>query len=301
MKDKNKKKGPQFVRWFNPVIMALKNLGGSGTPSEVVEYVSKIEKVPEEVQQEKLKNGGLRFSNQVHFARQYLVWAGLLDSSQRGVWSLTEKGNAIKELTHQDALKIFEEQHALHSKRQNKKDEITENITETQDDDEEEDDEVIKGENYKSYKDEVLNRLKKMTAKNFEHFTKRLLREYGFEKVEVTGGPKDKGLDGNGILKVNPFVSFRVVFQCKKYDDAVTSSEISKFRGSIPSSVDKGILITTGYFTADAKAQAQEPSLKPIEIIDGEQLIELMEEMQLGLKPTFEIDHDFFDDFIKSH
>lgn len=299
MKDKNKKKGPQFIRWYFPVIKALKELGGSGTPSEVVEYVSRLEKVPEEVQQEKLKNGGLRFSNQVHFARQYLVWAGFLDSSQRGVWSLTEKGNAIKDLSHQDALKLFEEQHALHSNQQyKKKEKNTDNIPETQDD---EGEEVIRSENHKSYKDEVLSRLKKMTAKNFEHFTKRLLREYGFEKVEVTGGPKDKGLDGNGILKVNPFVSFRVVFQCKKYDDAVTSSEISKFRGSIPSSADKGILITTGFFTSDAKAQAQEPSLKPIEIIDGEQLVELMEQMQLGLKPTFEIDHAFFDDFIKNY
>lgn len=297
MKDKNKKKGPQFIRWFNPVIKALKELGGSGTPSEIVEYVSRIEKVPEEVQQEKLKNGGLRFSNQVHFARQYLVWAGLLDSSKRGVWSLTEKGNALKDLSHQEALHLFEEQHALHSNAQNKKDKDSANIPDAQAD---EDEEVLASGDYKGYKDEVLTRLKKMTAKNFEHFTKRLLREYGFEKVEVTGGPKDKGLDGNGILKVNPFVSFRVVFQCKKYDDAVTSSEISKFRGSIPSSVDKGILITTGYFTADAKAQAQEPSLKPIEIIDGEQLVELMAEMKLGLKPTYEIDNDFFDDFIKN-
>lgn len=297
MKDKNKKKGPQFIRWFNPVIKALKDLGGSGTPSEVVEYVSKMEKVPEEVQQEKLKNGGLRFSNQVRFARQYLVWAGLLDSSKRGVWSLTENGNALKDLSHQEALHLFEGQHALHSNLQNNKDKDSVNIPGAQAD---EDEEVLASGDYKNYKDEVLTRLKKMTAKNFEHFTKRLLREYGFEKVEVTGGPKDKGLDGNGILKVNPFVSFRVVFQCKKYDDAVTSSEIAKFRGSIPSNVDKGILITTGYFTANAKAHAQGTSLKPIEIIDGEQLVELMAEMKLGLKPTYEIDNDFFDDFIKN-
>jgi hypothetical protein len=56
-------------------------------------------------------------------------------------------------------------------------------------------------------------------------------------------------------------------------------------------------VITTGYFTSDAKKRAQEPGLLPIELIDGEQLIKLMEEMELGLKPTYEVNHDFFDDF----
>ena len=136
-----------------------------------------------------------------------------------------------------------------------------------------------------------------MPAASFEHFCKRLLREYGFERVERTGGPKDKGLDGNGILKVNPFVSFRVVFQCKRYSDSVTSSEVATFRGSIPNNADKGLLITTGYFTSDAKKLAQEPGYLPIELIDGEQLIDLMEQRELGLKPTYEVNHEFFDSF----
>jgi restriction system protein len=282
------KNGPQFVKWLNPVIQAIKELGGSGRASEIVELVAKREKVPEEQQKSRLKSGGSRFNNQVYFARQYLVWAGILDSSQHGVWSFTDKGKSIKELPYENALKLVEEQQARFSSARKLKLTIKQNDEEAGEDN----DELIA-----QYKIDVLSRLKKMSPKHFEHFTKRLLRESGFEKVEVTGGPKDKGLDGNGILKVNPFFSFRVVFQCKRYDEAVTSSEISKFRGSIPSSVDKGILITTGYFTSDAKSQAQEPSLKPVELIDGEQMVELMEKMKLGLKSTFTIDEDFFNDF----
>jgi restriction system protein len=56
-------------------------------------------------------------------------------------------------------------------------------------------------------------------------------------------------------------------------------------------------MITTGYFTSDAKSLAQNPGLKPIELIDGDQLIELLEKMELGLKPTFIVDEDFFDGF----
>jgi restriction system protein len=92
-------------------------------------------------------------------------------------------------------------------------------------------------------------------------------------------------------------VSFRVVFQCKRYDGSVTSGEVSEFRGSIPSNADKGLLITTGSFTSDAKKRAQEPGLLPVELINGEQLIKIMEKMKLGLKATYEVNHEFFDDF----
>lgn len=285
MAKKKVKKGPQFVQWFDPVLKALKELGGSGTVSEVVELVAKLEDVPEDVQKEKLNSGGLRFNNQVQFARQYLVWEGLLESSKRGVWSLTERG-AKTDLTHPQALKIFEKQHALHQGIRKNAPSVDKDVGDNDVDSD-----------TRTYKTEVLKLLKKLAPASFEHFSKRLLREYGFEKVEVTGGPKDKGIDGTGILKINPFVSFRVAFQCKRYDQTVVSSAISTFRGSIPSSVDKGILITTGYFTADAKTLAQDPGLKPIELIDGDQLIVLMEEMELGLRPTFEVDTAFFDEF----
>ena len=278
-----RKKGPQFVKWFNPLLTALKQLGGSGSPAEVIAAIAENEKIPESFQQEKLKSGGLRFNNQVHFARQYLLWAGLLGSSQRGIWTLTEKG-ASTELTHDEALNIFKEQHALHQ-----------GATQNTLSEKAEDEEVKSSE--ASYKQQAISRLKSLSPTAFEHFSKRLLREYGFEKLEVTGGPKDKGIDGTGILKINPFVSFRVVFQCKRYDQAVVSSAIATFRGSIPSSVDKGILITTGYFTSDAKSLAQEKGLTPIELIDGDQLIELMEKMELGLKPTFVLDDEFFETF----
>jgi len=286
------KQGPHFIRYLDPVIKALKELGGSGTPSEVVEIVARLKSVSEEEQKETLKTGASRFVNQVHFARQYLVWEGLLASSKRGVWSLTEKGMQSVEISHATALEIFGRQHALHTSSYEKGIQVSDSKqpgAASSDD--------VSPAEIPRYRKDVLEILKKMSPESFEHFCKRLLREYGFERVERTGGPKDKGLDGNGILKINPFVSFRVVFQCKRYDGSVTSSEVAEFRGSIPSNADKGLLITTGYFTSDAKKRAQEPGLLPIELIDGEELIKLMEEMELGLKPTYEVNHDFFDDF----
>ena len=276
-----KPKGPKFVRYFWPVIRALKELSGSGTPSEVIEIVARTEKVSESEQEETLPSGGLRFANQVHFARQYLVWAGLISSSERGVWALTDSGNALSSLPHDKALELFKREHQAHQATR-KKSEL----------DTQADPDVPK------YVSDILRYIRvDLTPSGFEHFCKRLLREYGFERVTVTGGPKDKGLDGDGLLKINPFMSFRVVFQCKRYEDAVTSSHVSTFRGSIPTNVDKGILITTSYFTTDAIRMAQDPGMKPIELIDGEQLVELMKKMNLGVRATYVVDEQFFDDF----
>lgn len=282
--DNSKVKGPQFVAYFMPILEALREMGGSAKPQEIIERIATQLKVTETQQQEKTKTGVPRFANKVHWARQYLVWAGLLDSSKHGVWGLTENGWKAS-FTQEEAVELFKKTHKARAtvKTDTREPVVNEEVIETT---------VPEG-----YKEELLKVLQGLPPKGFEHFTKRLLREFGFERVEVTGGPKDKGLDGHGVLKVNPFVSFRVVFQCKRYADAVTSSQVATFRGSIPDNADKGLLITTGYFTSDATKLAQEPGLRPIELVDGDQIVALMEKLQLGLKATYKVDEDFFDEF----
>ena len=138
-----------------------------------------------------------------------------------------------------------------------------------------------------------------MTPRGFENFCMRLLREHGFEGLKATGGPNDKGIDGEGILRLNAFISFSVVFQCKRYASGttVTSKEISAFRGSIPASIDKGIFITTSEFTASARTIARDTDKKPIELISGKDILDLMEKIELGLQTTFKVRDEFFDDF----
>ena len=62
---------------------------------------------------------------------------------------------------------------------------------------------------------------------------------------------------------------------------------------------EKGLIITTGRFTKEAKSEASRDGVTPIELIDGNRLVELFEKYRLGLKPVtvFEIDHDFFRSF----
>ena len=115
----------------------------------------------------------------------------------------------------------------------------------------------------------------------------------------MTGKSGDGGIDGVGTLQVNPLVSFKILFQCKRYANTVSPSQVRDFRGAMAGRADKGIIITTGTFTAEARREASRDGVPPIELLDGEKLIDMLEKLELGLKPvtTYEIEHEFFKDF----
>jgi restriction system protein len=285
-----KHKGPEFIRFFEPILQVLKESGGSGTTSEVIDRAIELLRIPEAEQEVALKNGQSRIRNQVQWARLYLVRSGYLDSSRRGVWSLTEKG-AAADLATFDAYSVFQRvQSELQTDRKKKQlqepfiDEVDQTTVEPAD-----------------YKGELLALVRSLPPSGFERLCQRLLRESGFQRVIVTGRSGDGGIDGIGVLQVNPFVTFSVLFQCKRYQGSVTPSHIRDFRGAMIGRADKGIIITTGTFTLDAKKEARRDGVPPIELVAGEDLIHLFEDLQLGLLPrkTFEIDRKFFDEFTR--
>lgn len=147
----------------------------------------------------------------------------------------------------------------------------------------------------------TLNLIKSIPPSGFERLTQRLLRESGFQLVSVTGKTGDGGIDGIGTLQINPFVSFNVLFQCKRYQGAVTPSQVRDFRGAMMGRADKGLIITTGTFTLDAKREARRDGVPPIELVDGDMLIEMFERHKLGLIPkrTYKIDVKFFEEYKK--
>ena len=285
-------RGPKFIQYFQPVIDALVELGGSGQPSEVKKLIADNLSITEEEQSEQISSGESRFSNSIGWARLYLVKAGYIDSSTRGVWSLTEQGRNIQ-LSNKEALQLFQKIHKQYSvERKKKKDKIDKAAGEEASEDFLDD----------SIEHRVifLNKLMELPPDGFERLCQRLLRESGFESVSVTGRSGDGGLDGIGILEVNPFVSFKVLFQCKRYSGSVTPSQVRDFRGAMMGRADKGIILTTGTFTLEAKKEAVRDGVPAIELVDGEKLLDMFEALELGLNPkkAYDVDEKFFDDFM---
>lgn len=286
---RKKDEGAQFVRYFGPLLDALRGLGGSARAEEAVNKVAADLALPDEVLNETLPSGGSRFRNQVAWARFYLVREGLIDSSKHGVWSLTKEG-LVTTLTAEEArqlflrwVKVFQEQR----RQKEKKEPVAEHVAEGT------------GAVSKDYREEVLELLMGLPPAGFERLSQRLLREAGFTQVTVTGQSGDGGIDGFGTLQVNPLVSFKVLFQCKRYARSVAPSQIRDFRGAMYGRADKGIIITTGTFSVEARREATRDGAPPIELIDGEKLIDMLEKLELGLTAvtTFEVEHAFFNEF----
>ena len=291
-----KQKKAEFFKWMGPLLDALRELGDSGTPREASDLVAKNMGVSDEKKEELMKSGTPRFHNQVCWARQYLVWEGLISAEKRGVWQLTKQGRDthISEADGRELFKKWVEIHAL--QRKEKRDAESHKVPDAQSPEQATDLEGVY-----THREELLEVLRNISPDGFERFCKYILRLYGFENVQVTPKGKDGGIDGYGVLQLNPFVSFKVIFQCKRYQGTVSRAQVGDLRNAMIGRADKGIMITTGNFSEDAKREADREGAPAIELIDAETLIDMMEGEEVGLTPktVYEVDYQFFDKYME--
>ncbi len=290
--------GPKFIRFFWPVLASLRDLGGSARPREVVDLVLDNLEIDDDERAERTKSGSLRVANQVHWARNYLVWAGLLDGSQRGRWALSNDGWAIplEQQSHETALALFKRVRAEHSDEWGQATPVDD-----ADDADPEDPPAAITESESTeiaLTTDLRSTVLALSSGGFENLCKRLLTELGLVQLRTVGQAGDRGIDVEGHLRVNSVVSFRVGVQCKLYSDGnkVIPRQIREFQGAL-GPFDRGIFMTTSVFTQQAEEQATSPGYKPIDLIDGERLVELLQEYDLGIKRVTLVDEDFFSPF----
>ena len=145
----------------------------------------------------------------------------------------------------------------------------------------EEGEETVGEDGDQGWKERLLGILLELPPDRFEHLARRLLREAGFTNTKVIGRSGDGGIDGLGVYRLS-LVSFPVFFQCKRYRGSVRAGDVRDFRGAMAGRGDRGLLITTGAFTADARQEATREGAPAIDLIDGEHLCELLKEHNLG-------------------
>lgn len=274
---------PTFDQLMNPLLRALNALGGSGSVEEIYNRVTTDLALSEEVlsiahNPEKSNQSEVEY--RLGWARTYLKKIGLLDNSSRGVWSICAERRGVIEVDPKDVVRSVREMTSAESQE-----DIPIN-SETS----------VELPGWKEQIHRIIT--KDLDAAAFERLTMRLLRESGFVQVEVTGRTGDGGIDGKGIARLHGFLSFHVVFQCKKYQGSVSSSHIRDFRGAMVGRADKGLFITTGTFTRDAIKEAIRDGAPPIDLVDGDQLAEKLKEYALGVKTEVVeriiIDSDWF-------
>ncbi len=220
----------------------------------------------------------------VGFAITRLKWSGLIDNSERGMWSLTEKGRKTRKVDLEEVEK------SVRQKKQTRKQANTEEDLQVEDSVDATD----------LWREDLLDTLRNIPPDAFERLCRRLLLESGFIEVEITGRSGDGGIDGHGLIRLAGLISFPVLFQCKRYSGSVGASVIRDFRGAMMGRAEKGLILTTGRFTVEAHREATRDGAMPVDLIDGELLIERIKELELGVRvikrvvEDVEVDRDWF-------
>jgi restriction system protein len=256
---------------MNPLLRALRALGGSGSVEEIYDKVVELEKLPEDVLSQlhdSEKSNQTEVAYRLAWARTYLKKYGFLDNSSRGVWALTAKAKETEQVDPQDVVRTVR---ALDRKERPEESPETEVPSE-----------VSEEEQWKQKLHAILTQ--KLPADAFERLVQRLLRESGFTQVEVTGRSGDGGIDGRGIARIHGFMSFHVLFQCKRYKGSVSAGEIRDFRGAMVGRADKGLFITTGAFSPAAVKEATRDGAPPIDLVDGSELADKLRDLGLGVR-----------------
>lgn len=280
---------PTYDALLLPILHALKNLGGSGTIEEINDEVIRALNLSDEVLN--VLHGNTSKSEVEYrsgWTRTYLKKYGLIENSARGVWSLTSTSINLDDIDPKEIVRIVKGKSA----NGNTKEDFAgiDNANEL----------VASVEHLEeiAWHQRLHNVLLSLSPDAFERLTQRLLRESGFIQVQVTGKSGDGGIDGVGIARINGFLSFHVLFQCKRYQGSVTASQIRDFRGAMQGRTDKGLVVTTGTFTRDAIKEATRDGAPPIDLIDGEQLVHRLKDLKLGVHikmiESVEVDLDWF-------
>lgn len=255
---------PTYDELIEPLFKALIQLGGSASNEELEEEVADLMRLTDKQLNEIHKGTKTKFSYRLAWARTYLKRFGLINNSTRGVWALTSDGQKRRFVNKDEIVKSVKKEASESTPKKNGRE--PEELKELQ------------------WQEKALSVIRSIPPDAFERLCQRLLRESGFTSVEVTGKVGDGGIDGKGIIRLGGLLSFHVNFQSKRYKGSVSSKDVRDFRGATEGRADKGLMITTGTFTREAKKEAQRDGASPIDLIDGELLVEKLKELGLGIE-----------------
>lgn len=255
---------PKYDELIEPLFIAMHELGGSASIDEQEEKVAEIMQLSDDQLSEIHRDNKTKFSYRLAWSRTYLKRFGVLTNSSRGVWALTSEGQKQKFVSKSDVKKYVQSLDRKTSTKANNKE--PEELEELQ------------------WQQQALDVIKSISPDAFERLCQRILRESGFTSVEVTGKAGDGGIDGKGVVRLGGLLSFHVVFQCKRYQGSISPSIVRDFRGAMVGRADKGLLITTGSFTREARKEAQRDGAPPLDLIDGNDLVAKLKELEMGIE-----------------
>jgi len=298
---------PDFQSFFKP-LLDLAADGKEHTLKETREVLTQNMNLSESDLNEILPSGSQKkFDNRVAWAKSYFVQAKILESPQRGVYRITKRGQELHKKGHGridvKILNQYPEFVEFHTAKQGKG--VKKSYKQVSSD--ETPQETLE-QSYQSIRNdlasELLTKVKDNTPSFFENLVVDLMLALGYGGSRLDAGQSigqsgDEGIDG--IIKEDRLGLDVIYLQAKRWDGTVGRPEIQKFVGALHGKrAKKGVFITTGRFSSDAKGYVENIEPKVI-LIDGYELADLMIDYDLGVSSTVtyevkRIDTDYFEE-----
>ena len=292
---------PDFQSFFKPLLDFASD-GKEHSMRDARDAIAKVMALPEENMKELLSSGlQTKFDNRVAWAKSYLVQAKVLEAPRRGHFRITKRGLDlhkqgykridIKILNQYPEFVEFHKPRTLREEPEVASSETPEELLEKA---------------YESIKSDLAGQVLERITTNSPQFFEKLVVDlmvamgYGGSRVDAgksVGGTGDEGIDG--IIKEDRLGLDVVYLQAKRWGGTVGRPDIQKFVGALHGKrAKKGVFITTGKFSDDARAYVETIDPKVI-LIDGRMLAELMIDHDLGVTMTAtyqikRIDSDYF-------
>ncbi len=295
---------PDFQTVMLPLLRHLE--GGERQSQETIDALAiEFGLTPEERAQRLPSGRQATFNNRVGWAKSHLKAAGLVDSPQRAVYRLTDRGRQVL-ATHPASVGVpflnrYPEYVAF---RQGGSGPVNPLPPAPVTDDRTPDDLMEDG--YSQLRvalvDDLRERIAEMPPAGFEQLVIDVLAAMGYGGPQanaglVVGRGGDEGIDG--VIKEDRLGLETIYVQAKRWQGAVGRPEIQRFAGALQGQrARKGVFITSSSFTAEAKGYAKAIQTT-IVLVDGAQLADFMIDHDVGVTTgrhfdVKRIDSDYF-------
>ena len=256
---------PDFQSVMLPLLEQLAD-GGARSVPDLAEKIARHFGLSESERSETLPSGYGRLNNRVHWARTYLGKAGLIETPSRGLARITQRGrDVLSSRPDRIDVKLLERYPEFvafkqRSSAQGEPAATNANVSETAPASDETPQEAIERASREieaDLADELLSRIKANPPTFFERLVVDLLLAMGYGGTsrnagQVLGQSGDGGIDG--VIQEDRLGLDNIYVQAKRWDGSVGRPVVQGFVGSLTGrSASKGVLITTGTFTQDAR------------------------------------------------
>ena len=296
---------PDFQSLMRPLLAQIED-GREHAYRDVVDALASDFKLTPEERKVMLPSGqALLFSNRVGWAKTHLRMAGLVESTARGVFKITERGKVVLSANRDRIdLRVLRNQPGYEEAKSKKRE--PNGVVLSEEGREIRTPEEVIEESYQSIRDglgsDLLQKLKLGSPVFFERLVVELLVRMGYggtrkDAGQAIGRSGDEGVDG--IIKEDRLGLDTIYIQAKRWEGTVSRPEIQKFAGALQGfRAKKGIFITTSSFTSEARDYASKIESK-IVLIDGERLWNLMLDYEIGVNTVAtytiqKVDNDYF-------